>query len=391
MKILYAPDTADHPNWGCRFMGDWYRRELARHGATPAWRLGSRWFFQVPQGMPQPATWNDIRAIGESVRSGTLPGSLTTALRDCDAVLMNGENFIRPQVMKGRMLLMLAYLASQVFGKRCVLTNLALDLSEPALAEIAANVLPGVAEVHVREETSLATLGEHVPGVQARMFPDVGWTATPRRLVEWGALARRDGHLSAWPDVVEGFDPLQSYATLGASSVFGGDEAAARAAVPAFVELARRLGDVVPQVLLVASCEIDAAILRRVSAQTGIPLLGLNVPVPQAIDVLGNARVHVGGRWHPGIFASTGGTPLVAFSSNNHKMRTLMGQLQPEAPVFDPRTLASQVGAVLAQARAQVAAGDALRGRIASQAARMAAQVRGNLDGLLAPAAGATR
>ena len=58
MRLLYAPDTADHPNWGCRFMGDWYRRELARHGATPAWRLGSRWFFQVPQGMPQPATWS---------------------------------------------------------------------------------------------------------------------------------------------------------------------------------------------------------------------------------------------------------------------------------------------------------------------------------------------
>ena len=23
-KILFAPDTSDHPNWGCRFMGDWY-------------------------------------------------------------------------------------------------------------------------------------------------------------------------------------------------------------------------------------------------------------------------------------------------------------------------------------------------------------------------------
>ena len=28
MKLLYAPDTADHPNWGCRFMGDWYRQAL---------------------------------------------------------------------------------------------------------------------------------------------------------------------------------------------------------------------------------------------------------------------------------------------------------------------------------------------------------------------------
>ncbi len=26
MKIYFAPDTSDHPNWGCRVMGDWFRK-----------------------------------------------------------------------------------------------------------------------------------------------------------------------------------------------------------------------------------------------------------------------------------------------------------------------------------------------------------------------------
>ena len=63
-------------------------------------------------------------------------------LAGCDLVFMNGENFIRPGTMKGRRLLMLAYLAKVVFGKPVVLANLSLDLSEPALAELVAQVLP---------------------------------------------------------------------------------------------------------------------------------------------------------------------------------------------------------------------------------------------------------
>lgn len=384
MKILYAPDTSDHPNWGCRFMGAWYRRELLRRGVDTSWRLGSRWFFRPPADITPPTTWSDIQRIGIAVRAGRLLPSLAKALQECDLVLMNGENFIRANVVKGRMLLLLAYLASEVFDKPCILTNLTVDLADPALAEMAANVLPALTQVHVREETSRAALGALVPGVVVGLHPDVGWTAMPRPVAEWGALARRDDHLSAWPDVVEGFDPFVPYITVSASSAFVDDEVATRAAVPAFVELATRLRALAPQVLLVASCEIDAMIMRNVAARTGLPLLGLNCPVPQAIDVLANARLHLGGRWHPGIFATTGGTPLVAFEANSHKMRTLMGELQPEAPVFDGRLLQAQMADVVAQAEVQLDAGEGLRARLRETATQVASRVQGNLDGVMA-------
>ena len=106
----------------------------------------------------------------------------------------------------------------------------------------------------------------------------------------------------------------------------------------------------------------------------------------QGIDVLAHSRVHLGGRWHPGIFATTGGTPLVAFGANTHKMRTLMGQLQPQAPVFDPRRIGEHIDGIVAQATRQIEAGDGLRDALKAKAAAFAARVDGNLDAVTAAA-----
>ena len=380
MKLLYAPDTADHPNWGCRFMGDRYRQALVDLDGVRIRRIGSRWFFQDDPKVPAPLTWPDLLEIARAVRDGRGQGlvEVLPLLAGCDLVFMNGENFIRPGTMKGRRLLMLAYLAKVVFGKPVVLANLTLDLSEPALAEMAAQVLPLLDEVQIREAVSVEQYRTHVPQARFVEFADVGWTARPAPLAAWAAMARRDGHFNAWPDRCAAFDPSRPYVTVSASSAFvGAGENGGPA--EAFLALSRRLAGEVAQVVLVAPCEVDAAIMRKVQAATGFPLLGLNLPVLQGIDVLGNARVHVGGRWHPGIFAATGGTPLVAMGANTHKMATLMQQLHPDEPVFDALALASQVEAIVAHAKAQVDAGPELRTRVLQQAAVMRARVEGNL------------
>ena len=380
MKLLYAPDTADHPNWGCRFMGDWYRDALRRLGDVRIRRIGSRWFFRDDSQAPAPATWPDLLGIAQAVRDGRSQGlaDVLPLLAGCDLLFMNGENFIRTGTMKGRRLLMLAYLAKVVFGKPVVMANLSLDLSEPALAEMVAQVLPLLDEVQIRETVSAEQYRARVPQAGFVEFADVGWTATPAPVGAWAAMARRDGHFNAWPDRSAAFDASQPYVTVSASSAFVG---AGQAGGPAeaFVALCRRLAEEVAQVVLVAPCEVDAAIMRKVQVATGLPLLGLNLPVLQGIDVLGNARVHVGGRWHPGIFAATGGTPLVAMGANNHKMATLMQQLHPDEPVFDALGLASQVDAVVERAKGQVEAGPALRAQVQQQAKVMRARVAGNL------------
>lgn len=381
MKILYAPDTADHPNWGCRFMGDWYRDALGALDGVRLRSLGSRWFFRDDPKVPLPRTWPELLAIVQAVRDGRNHGleGVLPLLAGCDLLFMNGENFIRPGTMKGRRLLMLAYLGKVVFAKPVVLANLSLDLSEPALAELVARVLPLMDEVQFREDVSAATYRALVPQAGFVEFADVGWTATPAPLDEWRRLARRPGHFNAWPDRSVAFDAGRPYVTVSASSAFVGSDQN-EDPTEGFVALCKRLAEDVAQVVLVAPCQVDAAIMRRVQAATGFPLLGLNLPVLQGIDVLGNACTHVGGRWHPGIFAATGGTPLVAMGANTHKMATLMQQLHPDEPVFDARALAHQVDAIVARAKAQVDAGPALRAQVLQRASAMRMRVAGNLD-----------
>lgn len=107
---------------------------------------------------------------------------------------------------------------------------------------------------------------------------------------------------------------------------------------------------------------------------------GTGSPVRLAIDVIGNAAVHVGGRWQPGIFAATGGTPLVALGANTHKMHSLMDQLRLDGPVFDALQLGRHIDDIVALARARVEASAALRSRIRVRSRELAAQVERNMD-----------
>lgn len=380
MKLVFAPDTSDHPNWGCRMMGLWFRNQLGRIGAAPTWVAPSAWFLSPPPGLPPLATLSDVEGAARQVEQGKLLPDIAAILRQCDAVLFNGENHLRPRTPKGRVLLLVAFLAMRVYRKPCVLTNHTVDLSEPALAGILQSLYPLFEEVHAREETTATACSTWVAAQRLRRIPDVAytWPAAPREA--WIGLLRREGHCSAFPDSAEGFDPARPYVTVCPSSAFTLEEHRGHDPVPALIRLCRLLQEQVAPVLLVGSCVVDVQIMRKVQAATGFPLLGLHCPVRTAIDILGGAEAHIGGRWHPSIFAATGGTPTVPMGANSHKLHSLMVQLGLEGPVFDPLDLARQVEPMVARARDLVGKGEALRSRLRSRCAELAAQVEGNLD-----------
>jgi polysaccharide pyruvyl transferase WcaK-like protein len=353
---------------------------MAQSGFAPSWLAPSGWFLRQHPDLPELNTLADFERYGKEVQAGRILHDIAPVLRQCDAVLMNGENFIRPGAHKGRMLLFLAYLVKQVFGKPCVLTNHSAELDEPALAELARNVYPMFDEVHFREERSVEVGAPLVRPGAWRFIPDVAFAVPAAPLSEWGDLVRREGQFSAWPDSAEGFDPSRPYVTVCASSIYSLPQHSRLDPVPFFIKLCRQLNERVGPVVLAAPCVIDSTIMRKVQAATGFPLLGLQLPVRQAIDLIGNAAVHVGGRWHPAIFAATGGTPTVALTSNNHKVRSLMDQLEMEGPVFDALDLDTHIDAIVGQARAYLDAGTALRQRLMRRSRELAGQVGGNLD-----------
>ncbi|OGT79382.1 MAG: hypothetical protein A3H91_00735 [Gammaproteobacteria bacterium RIFCSPLOWO2_02_FULL_61_13] len=380
MKVYFAPDTSDHPNWGCRVMGAWFPAGLAGAGAPVTFRTGSQWFYRRHPDMPNLPSLADFRRFAARIGSRKDLSGMAAMLEECDLVYLNGENFIRPGTRKGRKLLFLAYLAKAVFKKPCVLTNHSVDFSEPELAEIAREVYPLLDEVHFREEASAEEGSRYATAGCWRLIPDVAWAIPAAPRSEWGELAFRPGQFSAWPDSAENFDPRNPYVTVCGSSIMSLKQHKDTDVVPAFIALCRRLNKEVAPVVLAAPDESDLKIMRKVQAALKLPLLGLHLPVRQAIDVIGNATVHVGGRWHLGIFAATGGTPLVALNANNHKVHSLMRQLRMDGPVFDVLRLADHVDDIVRLARAHVESGPALRANILRRSQELAAQVDQNME-----------
>lgn len=356
-------------------MGSWYRRQLLHCGVSRLRIIPSRWFYTWPHDLPPMRTLADFRQQGNEIKSGRLLTQLAAEIKSCDGVLLNGENFIRPHTEKGRLLLFIAYLAKRVFGKPCLLTNHSLDIRDEDLAEIVREVYPLLDGVHFREETSYACGARLVGNDRARLIPDVAWTvpAVPRE--QWATLVSRSGYFSAWPDNADHFDPSQPYVTVCASSFFGESGQKLEEIVPAFIKLCHRLQREVAPVLLAAASLPEQALFRAVQTKLGLPLLGNSLPVRQAIDVLGNAVVHVSGRWHPGIFSSTGGTPIVALSANNHKMHSLMRQLGSEAPVFPANQLVDHIDSIVTQAGKLATAGPTMREDILRRSRELAQEV----------------
>ena len=380
MRVYFAPDTSDHPNWGCRVMGRWFPAALARAGAPAPWRLGSQWFYRRHRALSELGTLADFHRYAGEVRAGRILPKLAAKLQACDLVYLNGENFIRPGTHKGRKLLFLAYLVKTLFNKPCILSNHSVDLAEPELEEIVREIYPQLDEVHFREQTSVDQGARFVTAGRWRLIPDVAWAVPAKPIRDWGETLFRTCKVRAGRGAAAGFDPARPYITVCGSSMFGQVKHGGRGIVDAFITLCQRLNKEVCAVVLAAPDEPDLKLMRKVQAVLGLPLLGLDLPVRQAINIIGNATVHVGGRWHPGIFAATGGTPWVAFSANNHKVHSLVQQMGLDAPVFDVLQLGNHLDEIIALVQAHAAAGTELRRKIRDRSHELAAQVDGNMD-----------
>lgn len=128
--------------------------------------------------------------------------------------------------------------------------------------------------------------------------------------------------------------------------------------------LCERLGKIA-QVVLTVSSQPDDRILGPVAKQLGLPIFGFATPSQQAVDILGNAAAYVGGRWHPGIMALTGGTPLVSFSANSDfKSKGLVEMVGLDQPAFSAWEIDASLDEIVALTKQRIEEGDALRQRL---------------------------
>jgi hypothetical protein len=75
--------------------------------------------------------------------------------------------------------------------------------------------------------------------------------------------------------------------------------------------------------------------LESVAKEFNAGIVPLETPVLLAGSVLANARLNISGRYHPGIFASLGGTPCIFLDSSAHKTISLQVLLKyPETKIY---------------------------------------------------------
>ncbi|HMJ74850.1 MAG TPA: polysaccharide pyruvyl transferase family protein, partial [Iamia sp.] len=332
--------------------------------------------------LPTPDGAADLEGCVDAMLASDFLRPHLDRLAAADVVVVNGEGTVYGGQAKGRRLLALTHLAKHRLGRRVAYVNQTLDLADERDREVADAVLPGLDDVSFREPLSAEAWGRAVPGGGAAFVPDAAFRLEPIDDDAFWPGARRSDTYSVWPDRVPGLRP--GYVCVGGSSSLLRPGATADPTA-GYRRLCRRLLDAGHPVLLTSSDPVDEQFLRPLARELGLGHLGCATPVPQAVDVLAHAGAVITGRWHPSIFASLGGTPVVSLGANSFKTEGFQRLIGTKVPVEPADLGGGAVEAVLGHLEDLVDRGDALRAEIAARARELREQTPGLVRVLDAP------
>jgi polysaccharide pyruvyl transferase WcaK-like protein len=422
MNVLLINDSSSNPNWGDRAAAIALKRMITASGGTlggviTELELYESRFFPPPEGESPPETgrrnlkdWAGLflppvvfklrekirNHLGNSNSADPIPltldefdrcansilqdratfGGLIHAIETADVVVIHGNGCMVGIGLLPRSELFLSYLIKARFGKPVILINHTADFSHPELNRMAEAVYPILDDVTYRDQISADLCRSRWSG---RYAADTAFLFEPAERGDWVRFAARPTYFDVWPDEAS-FDPAQPYICVGGSSLYA-FETPPRGIIQGFKELVSHLKRVYSgQVILTASDGKDQNIFRPVAKALQMPLIGLSTPVQQAVDIIGNAQVYIGGRWHPSIFALRGGTPVIPISSKTFKMQSLIQMAGlPTSPIdaFDLKGAHTKIALALEHL---LACGDSLRQALKAWASQQAATTWDNLE-----------
>ncbi len=415
MNVFLINDTSDDSNWGARATSNALRLLIEENGGTIRDTLYSKSLdynsqklkkaknpnltkrtidLLLPPVIPKalrrlskklmppvsdtvPLKWSDFDKFAEFLISGEIFHEIKEAFDQNDLVILNGEGCIYGLKRESRFIYFLAYVSKKYFKKPTAIVNHTAELSDPALMEMARNVYPLLDDVVFRESVSAQECKEFT---RFSVAADAAFVYRPMRYDEWIKTASRPGYFDVFPYRTYDFDPSKPYICLGGSSVYLRPETIGYDPVPGYLKLIKELKKEFSQIVLTASAATDEEVLGPISQKYKIPLIGLNTAIRQAIDILGNSRVYIGGRWHPSIFALSGGTPVVPLSAFTFKMRALMNEIELDVPVIDSLNLEHETEKVIRLCRSHLDNGEALRRLLKRKSDKYTMKSRRNVD-----------
>lgn len=395
MKVCLVNDTSDDPNWGARATSLALRELIHEAGGQVESTL-----YQYRIGMAQtediasvrdakalsglvedvaPSSWQEFESSAHKVMDGAIFPEIYSALATNDVVLISGEGCIYDCTRQSRMIYFIAYLAKRFFGKPTAIVNHSVVMNDPVLREIADHVYPLLDDIVFREPDSVLACSSGL----GRVASDAAYLYQPQGSEWWSRLGspQESPQGEHEGEVLRGgaFDPQAPYACIGGGSVYFRGLKPGFDAIPSFSKLCRALQASVGQVILTASSGKDLSIMAPVSERLDLPLAGVNLPIQSAVNLMGNAKVYIGARWHPSIFAHSGGTPVIALNRHTVKMDAFLKQADMPQRGFDPFAIEDQFDDLMAEVKAHLQAGEGLRSRLRSGAHRLAGMARENV------------
>ncbi len=326
-------------------------------------------------------SFDGFERAAQAVDKGELWPAGRDAVLRASTMIVNGEGGIYGQQLKGFISLFWAWYAKTRHGKQVAFVNHTADLSNPKMRRAAEIVYPLLDDVSFRESISLREAGYAAPQAQSGVVPDAAYSHVP---LQFGALrnwAGRPGFFSVWPYDADQFDMARPYIAVTGSSAINRPESVDRIGpVRQFAQLCRALERTDLPIVLIAPDPTDAELLAPIARSLKLPIIAPSTPLPIAHQVLARAACLVGGRWHPGILAATGGTPLVSFTANTKKTTGLMEQLGLDTTtIFDALDLESCLDAIVEATVDYVKQGPSLRECIRSRADALRVEARRNV------------
>ena len=416
LSVCFVNDTSEDSNWGCRATTACLAGLVTEAGATITnhvsksrmersrkthrlsatdrvfGRLG-RWLGRRPafelkcllsRGRDLLRTdWlpKSAAALREAAHDDAFVARLmggTESLARADVVLINGEGSIYDFQDKGRHLLALAWVAKERFGKPVALVNHTAELGHPAMRELAELVYPRLDDVVAREPLTVETLR---PLCRVDFAPDAAFRLQPGHPADPAALrAAAQGAPSV--SGLEHFNPERPYVCLGGSSIFLRPDRPYADPLPGLRTLIAGIQRQGLAVVLTAPGTEDHRFMNDLAAEFRLPLFGSDTPTQVAVDLLAGAACFISGRWHPSIFALTGGTPIIVFGANTRKTEALLRMMEIKAPSFDATRLEAECPRIMALLADYLAQGADLRHRLQSGAKAFAESARRNVAAL---------
>tara|TARA_B100000242_G_C43051228_1_gene491144 strand:+ start:2036 stop:3301 length:1266 start_codon:yes stop_codon:yes gene_type:complete len=280
------------------------------------------------------SSFKDFDGFSKMILSQRIWKQELPQMQVADLILVNGEGSIYGNEQKGFFTLFVCWFAKIKLNKRCALVNHTLDLSNPNMESIAKIVYPMLDDISFREKISEDKY-KKICNIDKNLFvPDAAFVHKVNTHESLRTFQNNNKEKLLGLNIIE-----DNYICILGSSILGRPEKSNLFPIDQFLFLVEKLLQQKYKVIMVASDTTDESPFKKIAILKNLPFFGASTDLKSGIAILTNAICLIGGRWHPSILASLGGTPSIMMSANTSKTKAFLNMFDLPDKIYDPFSL----------------------------------------------------